>query len=180
MDTSSARRIVVGFDGSHSSIAALHWAAIEAMSTGSTLELVMTWEWPVNCGWPQALVGSYNPEAIAREELETAEQRVREMHRDVDIHSRLVQGRPASALVEASWGAALLVVGSSERHSGFMGTLIWIGPKPLCRPCPLSSVGFPFRRAADAAASYHRGMKIHRAALASTRAPDPALDNGPS
>ena len=60
MDTSSARRIVVGFDGSHSSIAALHWAAIEAKSTGSTLDLVMTWEWPINCGWPQALVDSYN------------------------------------------------------------------------------------------------------------------------
>jgi nucleotide-binding universal stress UspA family protein len=119
MGATSARRIVMGFDGSYASIAALHWAAIEANSTGSTLELVMAWQWPVNCGWPQALTDSYNPEASAREELETAEKRAREMHPGVDIRTRLVQGQPASALVEASWGAALLVVGSGQRHGRF-------------------------------------------------------------
>ena len=44
-------RIVVGIDGSPSSLDALSWAARQADLTGSTLEVVMTWEWPSSYGW---------------------------------------------------------------------------------------------------------------------------------
>ena len=40
------RRIVVGVDGSPSSIAATEWAANYAQLTGASLEVIMTWEWP--------------------------------------------------------------------------------------------------------------------------------------
>jgi len=39
----SARRIVVGVDGSDSSVVALTWAADQATLTGSTLVAVMSW-----------------------------------------------------------------------------------------------------------------------------------------
>lgn len=122
MTSRSTARIVVGFDGSHSSMAALHWAALQAASTGSTIELVMTWEWPMDLGWPPALPEDYSPEAIALEELKSAEQRVREMHGEINVRSHLVHGRPGAALVEASWDAALLVVGS-QNHGELTRTL---------------------------------------------------------
>ena len=155
MDPSSARRIVTGFDGSYSSIAALHWAAIEAKATGSTLELVMAWQWPVICGWPQAFIDSYNPQAIALEELETAEKRAREMHPDVDIRSRLVHGQPASALVDASWGAALLVVGSGQPHRKFW-RFLFVSVRNHCvanAHCPVVVFHFVERRLGQPATS---------------------------
>ena len=116
-------RIVVGIDGSHSSIAALHWAAIEATSTGSILELIMAWEWPMDLGWSTILPADYNPEATAHQILDEVEERVREMHGDVQMRSSLIHGQASSTLVEASWGAALLVVGN-RGHGEFVGMLL--------------------------------------------------------
>jgi nucleotide-binding universal stress UspA family protein len=123
MEEQPMRRIVVGIDGSHSSIAALHWAAIQATSTGSILELIMTWEWPMDLGWCPTLPADYNPEASAHEILDEAEERVREMHGDVQVRSTLIHGQASSALIEASRGAALLVVGN-RGHGEFVGMLL--------------------------------------------------------
>ena len=50
--TATKRRIVVGVDGSQSSLAALRWAVRQAKLTGAPLEIVSTWEWPVShAGW---------------------------------------------------------------------------------------------------------------------------------
>ena len=49
--TDSAHRIVVGIDGSPSSMAALDWAADQAALTGASLEVLMTWEWPIGIGF---------------------------------------------------------------------------------------------------------------------------------
>jgi nucleotide-binding universal stress UspA family protein len=46
-----SHRIVVGIDGSPSSIAALEWAANQAERTGASLEVLMTWEWLTGYGW---------------------------------------------------------------------------------------------------------------------------------
>ena len=46
-DTASARqRIVVGIDGSNSSVAALEWAAQQAALTAAKIEAITTWQWP--------------------------------------------------------------------------------------------------------------------------------------
>ena len=66
-------RIVVGVDGSPSSLAALDWAAGQGELTGSSLELVMAWEWPTVYGAPFAFPTDWNPAADAARVLRLAE-----------------------------------------------------------------------------------------------------------
>ena len=119
----STRRIVVGIDGSDSSIGALDWAAHQAESTGSLLEVIMTWEWPTNFGWTAPLPADFTPETDARRVLDEAVEKVRSTHPGVDVRSTVLEGHPASALIEASRGADLLVLGS-RGHGEFVGMLL--------------------------------------------------------
>ena len=116
-------RIVVGIDGSPSSLDALAWAARQADLTGSSLELIMTWEWPSSYGWAVALPSDFDPEEDVRHALESALEVVRAEHPGLGIDPRVVNGHPAPILVEASKGADLLVVGS-RGHGEFVGMLI--------------------------------------------------------
>ena len=116
-------RIVVGLDGSASSLDALAWAARQADLTKSSLEIVMTWEWPSSLGWAVPVPDNFDPEEDVRKALETAVAGVRAEHPDVNIDPRVVSGHPAPILVEASKGADLLVVGS-RGHGEFVGMLI--------------------------------------------------------
>ena len=116
-------RIVVGIDGSPSSLDALAWAARQADLTGAGLEIVMTWEWPSSLGWAVPIPDNFDPEEDVRKALETAVAGVRAEHPDVSIDPRVVSGHPAPILVEASKGADLLVVGS-RGHGEFVGMLI--------------------------------------------------------
>ena len=61
--SSDTGRIVVGFDGSDSSLDALAWAARQAVLTDSTLEVVMTWEWPTSYGWAVPVPDDFDPES---------------------------------------------------------------------------------------------------------------------
>jgi len=116
-------RIVVGIDGSPSSLDALAWAARQADLTGSSLEIVMTWEWPSSYGWAVPVPTDFDPEEDVRRSLEAAVERVRAEYPDLSIDPRVVSGHPAPILVEASKGADLLVVGS-RGHGEFVGMLI--------------------------------------------------------
>lgn len=116
-------RIVVGVDGSPSSMAALEWAANQAELTGSTLDVVAAWEWPMTYGAPFALPSEYDPAADARRELDDAIATARTAHPKVQFRPVVVEGHPAPALVDASRGASLLVVGS-RGHGEFAGMLL--------------------------------------------------------
>ena len=116
-------RIVVGIDGSASSLDALAWAARQAELTGADLEIVMTWEWPSSLGWAVPVPDNFEPEEDVRKALETAVAGVHAEHPDVRIDPRVVSGHPAPILVEVSKGADLLVVGS-RGHGEFVGMLI--------------------------------------------------------
>ncbi len=118
-----AGRIVVGVDGSPSSLDALSWAARQADLTGSTLEIVMTWQWPSSYGWAVPVPDDFDPEEDVRQALETAVAQVRAQYPGLNIDPRVVSGHAAPILVEASKGADLLVVGS-RGHGEFMGMLI--------------------------------------------------------
>jgi len=120
---SGTGRIVVGIDGSPSSIDALAWAAHQADLTGSSLEIVMTWQLPSSYGWAVPVPDDFDPEEDVRKALETVVAAVRAEHPDVSIDSRVVSGHPAPILVRASKGADLLVVGS-RGHGEFVGMLI--------------------------------------------------------
>ena len=68
-------RIVVGIDGSPSSLDALSWAARQAHLTGSSLEIVMTWEWPSSYGWAAPIPDDFDPEEDVRHSLESRRRR---------------------------------------------------------------------------------------------------------
>jgi nucleotide-binding universal stress UspA family protein len=121
--THKESRIVVGVDGSPSSVAALGWAAQQAELTGATLEVLGSWEWPITYGAPIALPVDYDPAADTRRELDDAIASVRAAHPNVDFRTTVVEGHPAPSLVEASKGADLLVVGS-RGHGAFAGMLL--------------------------------------------------------
>jgi nucleotide-binding universal stress UspA family protein len=121
--TPGAGRIVVGIDGSAASLDALSWAARQADLTGSSLEIVMTWEWASGYGWAASVPTDYDPEEDVRHALESAVATVRSEYPDLNIDPRVVNGHPAPILVEASKGADLLVVGC-RGHGEFVGMLI--------------------------------------------------------
>jgi nucleotide-binding universal stress UspA family protein len=126
MTTEQARgagRIVVGIDGSASSLDALAWAARQADLTGSSLEVVMTWEWPSSLGWAVPIPTDFDPEEDVGRSLELAVAAVRADYPGLHVDPRVVSGHPAPILVEASKGAELLVVGS-RGHGEFVGMLI--------------------------------------------------------
>jgi nucleotide-binding universal stress UspA family protein len=115
-------RIVVGIDGSASSVAALEWAANQAELTGAALEVMMTWEWPYGYGW-SPVPNDYDPAHDAEKYLADVLTPVRAAHADVSIQATVIEGHPAPLLVKASDGADLLVVGS-RGHGEFAGMLL--------------------------------------------------------
>jgi nucleotide-binding universal stress UspA family protein len=119
----SGHRIVVGTDGSASSVEALEWGAHQAELTGFTLEAIMTWEWPTSYGVPYFLPPDYDPEADARRALEETLAPIRVAHPAVDISAEVIEGHPAPVLLAASEGAELLIVGS-RGHGEFAGMLL--------------------------------------------------------
>jgi nucleotide-binding universal stress UspA family protein len=116
-------RIVVGIDGSETSVEALAWAARQAELTDASLDVVVTWEWPTSYGWSLPFPTGYDPAADAQRLLDSALADIGPAHPDVDIQTRVVEGHPAPVLVELSKGADLLVVGS-RGHGEFSGMLL--------------------------------------------------------
>jgi len=113
-------RVLVGVDGSESSIQALEWAAD---LSGATLRAVTTWEWPTSYGWAFAFPSGYDPNSDAMRVLDGALGPVRTAHPGVQIDEAVVEGHPAQVLVRESPDADLLVVGS-RGHGEFTGMLI--------------------------------------------------------
>jgi nucleotide-binding universal stress UspA family protein len=135
-------RIVVGYDGSEGAERALRWAATEAGLRGARLDVVCCWQFPLLVG--PTTVGSIGPPvtdqmiASANHLAEQARVRVAEVDEQLDVHVSVVEGHPASALVDAAASAELLVVGSHGR--GAFASLL-IGSVSLhCTahaPCPV-------------------------------------------
>jgi nucleotide-binding universal stress UspA family protein len=129
-------RIVVGVDGSDGSREALRWAAGEARSRGSSLEVLYTYE-RGSVGSPYVYDETMGVEVWqqAREEVEAATRHaairaqalvdgmVGELT-GVEVEAIAIESQhPAEALVERSRDADLLVVGSRGR-GGFKRLLL--------------------------------------------------------
>jgi len=115
-------RIVVGVDGSESSAQALGWAAGEARTRGSGLEVIQAWE--ANIGViPSSRASDEAFKRHADEVLSAAVAGLPADERPASIDSRAVHGKAAAALIDASEGAELLVVGS-HGHGGVAGSLL--------------------------------------------------------
>jgi nucleotide-binding universal stress UspA family protein len=124
---SKVRKIVVGVDGSPSSVDALRWAVSEAELTGDTVEAVIAWQYPVAAGgygWaPVVMDDGINLQAAAEQTLTDAIDQVAGADHAVKVERRVAEGYAPSLLVDASAHADLLVVGS-RGHGTFTDALI--------------------------------------------------------
>lgn len=102
------RRIVVGIDGSPSSMRALAWAAAEAERRSVALEVVHA------DFFRHDVVSAFAPNILVSEQsvLDRAVDRARALAPDVLVTGRMCDPPAAQALIAASGGAELLVVGS--------------------------------------------------------------------
>jgi nucleotide-binding universal stress UspA family protein len=124
-----AGRVVVGYDGSHSSDDAVVWACEEARARGRGLVLLNALVPPVaagglGVGLPPTLEVIDGLEQNARAELDAAAARLVDgPGAGVDIECVVAVGSPSGVLLEASETASLIVVGS-RGHGGFRGLLL--------------------------------------------------------
>jgi nucleotide-binding universal stress UspA family protein len=118
-----AGRIVVGVDGSVPSKAALRWAIRQAKLTGAVVEAVIAWHHPGSFGYPVPMPDETDYKALAAEVVTDAVAEVAGPASPVEIRPEVAEGNPAAALLAASAGADLLVVGS-RGHGGFVEALL--------------------------------------------------------
>ncbi len=115
--------IVVGIDGSASSLAAAEWALEEAHRCGATLEAVCVWESVTHSdAYPNAPfqaateVGAREAAQAALDAIVTRIRR-RPESAGVRIEPLLLEGLPGPALVDESRAADLLVIGTHGRRA---------------------------------------------------------------
>jgi nucleotide-binding universal stress UspA family protein len=114
-------RIVVGVDGSESSLDALRLAVRTAEAFGTSLEAITAWSYPA--GAEVALLAGWSPEEDARQILEAAAHEVFGDKRPSWFSVTTVPGSAARALIEESNSAEMIVLGS-RGHGGFAGLLL--------------------------------------------------------
>jgi nucleotide-binding universal stress UspA family protein len=121
--------IVVGYDGSAYSQAALLWARDEAVRTGAPIEVLHADEWPGTAP-PMVPLPLLRPDRTVSdaigEALDRAVATVRKTHPSVAVTSRAVRGHAAAALIDRSRDARLIVLGG-HGHSvvaGLLGSVI--------------------------------------------------------
>ncbi|NEE27952.1 universal stress protein [Streptomyces sp. SID7982] len=136
-------RIVVGVDGSDSSIRALHWAVRQAELTGATVEAVNSWEYPAT-SWASMMPGmpeDFDPQALATVSLNEALEEALGAAGAAAVSKVVVIGNPAQALLDRAQGADLLVVGA-RGHTGFKATLLGSVSLHVTQhaPCPVTVV----------------------------------------
>jgi nucleotide-binding universal stress UspA family protein len=132
------RRIVVGVDGSPSSMTALRWAILQAELTGCDVEAVTAWQLPSRYGFAAVTDRATDFEGDARKVLADALNEVSSVEPDVLIRSSVAEGHPAEVLVRAARGADMLVVGS-RGHGGFTEAVLG-SVSQYCvhhAPCPV-------------------------------------------
>lgn len=110
--------VVVGIDGAESSKQALRWAVRQAKLTGAELVAVTAWHLPEMYGYV-----SRDYDVDAANLLDRVLTEVLDPLPAVQVTPRVVEGRAASVLIEASKEAELLVLGT-RGHGGFEGMLL--------------------------------------------------------
>lgn len=121
--TQNTPRVVVGIDGSSSSLRALQWALGYASATRSQVDVVMAWELPTTLAWSAPIPSDFDPDMSAEQMLDHVIQRERSEHPALAIDGRVVQGDPATVLESESDGASLLVV-AQRGHGELVGLLL--------------------------------------------------------
>ena len=133
-------RIIVGYDTSPASAAAVGWAAAEAQRRGTTLTIV-------SCYQIAAMRNMYPwmpTEAIDPlvEETESSVARMKDLvvtaNPGLEVSTEVWAGRPSTILLKDAHDDQLIVVGTSRHQGSFP---VWLGstPRYLIRhsPCPV-------------------------------------------
>lgn len=121
MQNGSSFLVAVGVDGSPESISALRWAIGEARLRHGRVRMITSWSYPPR-------TNDIDGEFID-DRSERGAERIQAIALDavpsdgVEVSGHLVQGPPASVLLDAAQGVNLLVVGS-RGLGGFSGLLL--------------------------------------------------------
>jgi nucleotide-binding universal stress UspA family protein len=153
----SPPRVVVGVDASTSCTGALGFAFHAAGQRGVPLIAVHAWT-PDPPGDLEAVTGpSALAEALAGRILDRALDRWRSAFAAVSVHTVLVRGEPAHALIATSHGAALLVIGTRGRGRVMKAVLGSVSDTVLRHSrCPLAIIHYDTARTPHSAANPER------------------------
>jgi nucleotide-binding universal stress UspA family protein len=143
---SATGRVMVGVDGSDSSVQALRFAEAAAASRGATLQVVHAWTLPYlgfagrSGGLPQDAL-----DEIAVQAAETLRDSMRRASIDparADVEMWLAEGAPNLMLRQAAGHADLLVLGS-RGYGGWKGFLLGsVSAQSVTQsPCPVAVIG---------------------------------------
>lgn len=130
--------VVVGVDGSASSVAALEFGAKEADRLGQGLKAVYAWRALTPWTTVDDDFDPSDPTDRDRLVLSEAAAGLAEEYPDLDVDLHLSRELPVDALMNASLNARLLVVGTHGRHGV---AKVWLGSVShelvLAMPCPV-------------------------------------------
>ncbi|MEV0642760.1 universal stress protein [Streptomyces sp. NPDC050619] len=115
------RPITAGFDGTEESLAALDWAAREAVRRRLALRVLHAWRFQ-----PHELVEAADPDTQAdwaREAVAEAARTVTERHPELEVSADVVEGDDVDVLVAAAADAEMLVLGT-RGHGRVVGFLL--------------------------------------------------------
>lgn len=107
--------IVVGVDSTKPSAAALQWAIVEAKLRNCTLDIVVSWDYPVMATTEPLIVPQPDRDTLVHSAEMTATRMLADAHLDesgVAYTVHTPEGRPGEELVALAIDADLLVVGS--------------------------------------------------------------------
>ena len=176
MQVTPAPRIVVGVDGSASSVAALNWAAHQADLTGARLEAVTAWQWPSKYQWMRT-PPDYDPAGDAQKGVDAIIDEVRSAHPSVPFSRR-----SSKAPLQRCWSRNRREQSCSSSAVGDMGS------SPACCWDPSASTAPPAPTAPSwCCATRCRWKPSRRPEMLRAPGPrgtkeclDPALDSDPT
>lgn len=113
--------IVVGYDGSDRAELAVEFAIAQAAGQGASLRLVQAWKSPAR--WESPGVDPQERIAVQQADLNEVTSRWQDRYPQLQASAQVVVRPAGKALIEASQGARLVVVGS-RGHGSFRGLLL--------------------------------------------------------
>lgn len=153
----TGRNIVVGYDDTSASMAAVSWAAALARDVGTGVRLVHAWTWPLlgqgMSGIP--VIDPAGPRNQARRLLDDAVERVAAEHPEVPVTAELIGGMPREVLEGVSATTDLLVIGT-RGLGAVMGTLLGSVSRGILHDvgCPVAVIRSDQHRAGPVLVAY--------------------------